>query len=157
MWRIARDFGLDAKALARANRLSDSSQVRTGQVLFIPSPLESNRFLWPLRGSLTPVRGSSGYPDSRSLEISAPEGSLVRASRTGRVAVATRDLKGWGRTVILDHEDGYLTVYAGLEQLLVGPGASVQQGNPVGKVGRRPLYFEIRYGTHLRDPRQLLP
>lgn len=102
-------------------------------------------------------REGGGESTGRGLDIRAPEGSFVRASRTGRVAVATRQLVGWGKAVVLDHGDGYVTVYAGLEQLLVSPGTVVQQGNTLGQLGREPLYFEIRYGTSLRNPRQLLP
>jgi septal ring factor EnvC (AmiA/AmiB activator) len=81
----------------------------------------------------------------------------VRASRTGRVAVAARHLQGLGPTVILDHGDGYVSVYAGLDQLLVSPGVRVEQGNPVGRLAGDPLYFEIRYQTRLSDPLRLLP
>ena len=157
LWRIAHDFGLDAQALAAVNRLPNPTQVKVGQRLFIPAPPESDRFLWPARGQLTRMRGVASGGTNRGLEIRAPEGSFVRASRTGRVAVATRQLAGLGKTVILDHGDGYATVYAGLEQSLVSPGWEVRQGTPVGRLGRVPLYFEIRYGTDPRDPLTLLP
>ena len=157
LWRIAHDFGWDADHLARVNRLSSPEHIRAGQRLFIPPPPASNRFLWPARGALVASREGGGESTDRGLDIRAPEGSFVRASRTGRVAVATRQLVGWGKTVVLDHGDGYVTVYAGLEQVLVSPGTVVQQGNTLGQLGREPLYFEIRYGTSLRNPRRLLP
>ncbi|MBI3324117.1 MAG: peptidoglycan DD-metalloendopeptidase family protein [Candidatus Omnitrophica bacterium] len=157
LWRIAHDFGLDAHALARANRLSSPTQVKVGQRLFIPSTGDSSRFFWPARGHLSYGSGGRNYTGRRGLEIRASAGSFVRASRTGRVAVATNRLHGWGKAVILDHGDGYLTVYAGLEQLLVSPGMDVEQGNPLGRLGQDPLYFEIRYGTRPSDPLRLLP
>lgn len=156
LWRIAHDFGLDVHALAATNRLPDVTQVKTGQRLFIPAPKASNHFLWPVRGR-TSRHGSDGQSIGQGVQIQAPEGSFVRASRTGRVAVATRRLQGWGKTVLLDHGDGYVSVYAGLEQLLVNPGLEVRQGNPVGRLGREPLYFEIRYGATPSDSLQLLP
>ena len=151
LWGIARAFGIDVRGLAAANRLPDASQLKVGQQLFIPLPGESSRFLWPLRGSLGTSRGSKG------VAIAAPPGSLVRAARTGQVAVATRQLSGWGKTVVLDHHDGYLTIYAGLEQLLVSPGAGIRQGVPVGTIGPRALHFEIRYGTMTKNALALLP
>ena len=157
LWRIAHDFGWDADSLAKVNHLSSAIQIGVGQRLFIPPPPESNRFLWPARGTFSASKGRRGESTGGGLEIGAPEGSIVRASRSGYVAVATRQLVGWGKTVLLDHGDGYVTVYAGLEQLLVSPGMSVRQGNPVGQLGRGPLYFEIRYGTSPRDPHHLLP
>ena len=151
LWRIARSYGLEVETLARANRLPSAGHLAVGQRLFIPLPPESARFLWPLRGSLRAAGGSQG------LEIAAPAGSLVRASRTGRVAVSTRRLSGWGKTVVVDHMDGYLTIYAGLHQLLVEPGAAVRQGMPVGTLSSEPLHFEIRYGASLKNALTLLP
>ncbi|MBI3311927.1 MAG: peptidoglycan DD-metalloendopeptidase family protein [Candidatus Omnitrophica bacterium] len=136
--------------------MSDPAQVKVGSVLLIPPPPESNRFVWPARGAQSSSTGG-GEAGRRGLEIKAPEGSIVRASRTGRVAVATQQLTGFGKTVVLDHGDGYVTLYARLDQLLVSPGAAVKQGDPIGRLGEAPLYFEIRYGVHVRNPLQLLP
>lgn len=155
LWRIAHDFGLETQTLAAVNRLPNAAQVHAGQRLFIPAPRGSNRFLWPVRGQV--LKHGDGKSTSYALRIRASEGSFVRAARTGRVAVASRQLQGFGKTVLLDHGDGYMSVYAGLDQLLVAPGLDVQQGNPVGRLGQRPLYFEIRYGTNLSDALQLLP
>ena len=150
LWQIARAYGLDARSLAQANHLSGTARLTVGQRLFIPLPHESQRFVWPVRG--TPRKTTV-----TSIEIVAPNGSAVRASRSGRVAVATRDLSGLGKTVIIDHLDGYLTVYAGLEQLLVPPGAFLHQGMPVGSLGANVLRFEIRYGASPRNTLALLP
>ena len=150
LWRIARAYGIDVQRLAAANRLPGTARVAIGQKLFIPLPIETRQFLWPVRGTV----GQSG---SSGVEIAAPEGSLVRASRGGRVAVATHRLSGWGSTVVLDHLDGYLTVYAGLDQILVAPGADLRQGIPLGSLGARALHFEIRYGHTPRNTLALLP
>lgn len=157
LWGIAHDFGLDLNTLSMLNRLSDPTQLKPGQRLFLPTPPPTRNFLWPARGAMTPDQRSSVRPLNGGLEIHAPEGSFVRASRTGRVAVAAREVSGLGKTVILDHGDGYVTVYAGLIQLLVVPGAEISQGNPVGRLGRAPLYFEIRANARPSDPSQLLP
>ena len=151
LWRIARSYGLEVQTLASVNRLSSTSDVKVGQRLFIPLPAESDQFLWPVRGSV----GSSGA--MRGLEINAPAGSLVRASRGGRVAVATQRLSGWGKTVVLDHLDGHLTLYAGLDQILVSPGTDLRQGTPIGTLGSSALHFEIRYRASTRDALSLLP
>ena len=151
LWRIAQSYGLETDTLASANRLSNASQLKAGQHLFIPLPVESDRFLWPVRGS---VRNPG---TSKGLEIAAAPGSLVRASRSGRVAIATGHLAGWGKTVVLDHLDGYYTIYSKLDQILVSPGADLRQGTPVGSLGAHALYFEIRHGVRLRDALALLP
>lgn len=150
MWRIARSYGLHADALAQANRMSASQALQVGQRLFVPLPAESGQFLWPARGSVA----RSG---TDAIEIRAEAGSVVRASRSGRIAVATHRLAGWGRTVVIDHLDGYLTVYAGLDQILVNPGAAMRQGMPVGTTGTRPMHFEIRFGNGPKNTLALLP
>ena len=149
LWRIARSYGLDPTALAAANRLR-SNQLEVGQKLFIPLPAETRRFLWPLRGSY----GRSG---AYGVTIAAEAGSLVRATRSGRVAVAAHRLSGLGKTVVVDHFDGYLSVYAGLEEILVAPGSALRQGLPIGTAGSRPIYFEVRYGATPKDTLALLP
>ena len=149
LWRIARSYGLGVERLAAVNHLPSTRQVTVGQRLFIPLPQESGQFLWPVRGSTT--------TSSHGVAIKAPSGSLVRASRSGRVAVATQRLSGLGKTVILDHLDGYYTIYGGLEQLFVSPGASVRQGIPVGSLGSSSLHFEVRYGVEPKPTLALLP
>ena len=149
LWRMARSYGLGVERHAAVTRLPSARQLAVGQRLFIPLPAESGQFLWPVRGSTTAA--------SHAIAIRAPSGSLVRASRSGRVAVATQRLNGVGKTVILDHLDGYYTIYGGLEQLFVSPGASVRQGLPVGSLGSRSLHFEVRYGVEPKSTLALLP
>ncbi len=151
LWRIARSYGVSIGALASVNRLSSTSRLTVGQQLYIPLPVDTSRFLWPVRGRVHPSNLSNG------VEIAADAGSVVRASRTGRVAVATRQLSGWGKTVVMDHVDGYLSIYSGFEQVLVSPGMNVRQGVPIGTLGARSLHFEIRYGTMPKNPLGFLP
>jgi septal ring factor EnvC (AmiA/AmiB activator) len=82
--------------------------------------------------------------------LEAEPGTLVRAVYHGRVAFADW-LPGLGLLVILDHGDGYMSLYGHNETLLREPGDWVQPGEAVGQVGdtggRRvsALYFEIRH------------
>ncbi|MBI3321814.1 MAG: peptidoglycan DD-metalloendopeptidase family protein [Candidatus Omnitrophica bacterium] len=151
LWRIARSYGLDPQTLAAANRLPDAATLAVGQQLFIPLPKESNQFLWPVRGTLRTSGGAYG------VDIMASPGNLVRASRSGRVTVATKQLSGWGKTVVLDHWDGYLSIYSGLDQILVVPGAELRQGVPLGSSGANAVHFEIRYGPTPKNTLSLLP
>jgi len=151
LWGIAHAFGIDVQTLTSVNGLSDATQLAVGQRLFVPLPSQTTHFLWPVRGSLGRAR------TSRGLAISAPSGSVVRASRAGYVVVAARHLSGWGQTLVLDHLDGYLTVYAGMGQLLVQAGSHVLQGMPVGTMAERPLHFEIRLGVTPKNTLALLP
>ena len=157
LWRIAHAFGLTGQTLASVNHLQRGTLLTTGQTLFLPAPSESTRFFWPVRGHLRRVPGSTWTMAHPGIDIGAPEGSFVRASRSGRVAVATRELADLGKTVIIDHTDGYATLYGGMAELLVNPGEDIRQGIPLGRLGRAPLYFEIRYRTKPYDPVKALP
>ncbi len=150
LWSIAHSFGLNVDEIVVTNHLKSPHQVSTGQSLIIPLPIESDRFLWP-------VRGSYRSQPSKGLEVMAPAGSFIRASRGGHIALATDELSGWGSTVVIDHRDGTFSVYAGLDQLFVSPDAEVEQGMSLGCLGSGLLYFEIRRGKDYQDPLALLP
>jgi septal ring factor EnvC (AmiA/AmiB activator) len=89
--------------------------------------------------------------------IAAPEGTSIRAVHHGRV-VYSDWLRGFGLLMILDHGDGYMTLYAHNQTLMYDVGAWVNQGDVIGAVGRSGglqeprLYFEIRYRGKPQDP-----
>lgn len=115
---------------------------------------------WPVNGRLIASFGSA-RGDNRSkwdgVLISAPEGSQVRAIHSGRVVFADW-LRGAGLLVIVDHGDGYLSLYGHNQSLLSKPGDHVQAGQAVSTVGntggrdQAALYFAIRQKGQPTDP-----
>jgi septal ring factor EnvC (AmiA/AmiB activator) len=97
----------------------------------------------------------------KGLEYAAPSGAPVRAVAPGRVRYAGR-FRGYGKTVILDHGDGYFTVSAHLADTRVAVGDLVGGGDEIGEVGDTGslegplLYFELRRGGDALDPRDWL-
>ena len=88
----------------------------------------------------------------------AASGQPVSAVAQGEVAYAG-NLKGYGNTVVIDHDHTYVTVYAGLSSLSVGRGQQVSAHQTLGRSGALPnesegLYFEIRYHTNPLNPSQ---
>ncbi|MDP2607923.1 MULTISPECIES: murein hydrolase activator EnvC [unclassified Oceanobacter] len=89
--------------------------------------------------------------------IAAPEGTNIQAVHHGRV-VYSDWLRGFGLLMILDHGDGYMTLYAHNQTLMYDVGAWVNQGDVIGAVGRSGglqeprLYFEIRHRGKPLDP-----
>ncbi|MBT0586063.1 murein hydrolase activator EnvC family protein [Alteromonas oceanisediminis] len=89
--------------------------------------------------------------------IEGDEGSAVRAVYQGRVLYADW-LKGFGLVTILDHGDGYMSVYGHSQALLTQPGDTVTAGQTIGLVGRSGgqaspnLYFEIRHKGKALNP-----
>ena len=86
----------------------------------------------------------------------------VEAARAGKVAFVDEGLRGYGRTVIVEHEEGFSTVYAGNFEILVKPGQELRRGELIGKISGAvykaapELYFEIRRDGRAEDPIQYL-
>lgn len=117
---------------------------------------------WPVDGRLLARFGSSRN-DTRSkwdgVLIQAREGQQVNAIHPGRVVFADW-LRGSGLLVIIDHGDGYLSLYGHNQSLLVAAGDNIKAGQPVATVGntggqaQSALYFAIRKQGQATDPSQ---
>lgn len=94
------------------------------------------------------------------LDLAAPEGTFVAASRSGIVRYAAM-AGGYGRLIVIDHGHGYKTLYGHLKQMLVRPGQSVRAGEKIGLVGSTGrstgphLHFELRKDGRLERPRMV--
>lgn len=120
----------------------------------------SGNFVWPSSGPIN-QRYWSGHP---AIDIGGWTGSPVRAADGGYVAVARGGWNGgYGNHVIIDHGNGFVTLYAHLNSIFVKPGESVSRGQQVGSVGNTGnstgphLHFEIRYQGSARNPLNYLP
>jgi murein DD-endopeptidase MepM/ murein hydrolase activator NlpD len=82
----------------------------------------------------------------------------VLAAEAGRVVYAAGGMRGYGRTVIVDHGEGLRTLYAHNSELLVGEGQHVTRGQPIAHVGRSGnatadhCHFEVLRGDRPIDP-----
>lgn len=121
------------------------------------------RLPWPLSGKVAVGFGSSddsGRPIS-GIVVAADSGTEVRAVSHGRVAYADW-LKGYGLILILDHGDGYMSLYGYNETLLKDVGDWVDAGEPIATAGTSGgrksagLYFELRARGKPLDPRSWL-
>ena len=118
---------------------------------------------WPVDGRLMARYGTPRGGDARSkwdgVLIGASAGSQVRAVHGGRVVFADW-LRGAGLLVILDHGNGYLSLYGHNQSLLKDAGAVVKAGEPIATVGNSggqdspALYFAIRQQGRPSDPAQ---
>ncbi len=151
------------KSEKKAPRRS-KSRIRIAAAKSIPRPPRlSGGFLWPVKGKVV-----SGYgPRAKGLyndgiDISAPEGTAVRAAQNGVVAYAGDDLKAFGNMLLIRHAGGWVTAYAYNERLLVKRGDVVRKGQTVALVGstgtvtKPQLHFELRRGKRTFDPRKIL-
>jgi len=118
----------------------------------------------PVQGSITgrfggARRGDDGAagPSWKGVFIHAPAGADVRAVGSGQVVFADW-LRGFGNLLVIDHGDGYLSVYGNNEALLRNAGQKVAVGDVVASVGNTGgnetpgLYFELRFQGRPFDP-----
>ncbi|WP_425506096.1 murein hydrolase activator EnvC family protein [Stenotrophomonas tumulicola] len=114
---------------------------------------------WPLSGNLL-ARYGGKLPDGRTSSgvlIGAPAGSSVTAVADGTV-VFSDWMTGYGMILIVDHGNGYMSLYAHNDTLLKDAGASVKRGDALAKVGNSggqgvtALYFELRRGGQPVNP-----
>lgn len=123
-----------------------------------PTPLRSAKF--PVAGELLNRFGSPRRDTGtawKGLFFRAPAGAPVKAARDGQVVFADW-MRGFGNLLIVDHGDGYMSLYGNNEALLKAVGDAVHAGEPiasVGNTGGQPepgLYFEVRYRSRPVDP-----
>jgi len=175
LWRISKTYDIDIDELVKANRIADTSKIETGQMIFIPRkpgvkpqsarPLILDEdFGWPVKGKII-----AGYGQMREnavnkgIDIQAPENARVFASRSGKVVFAGLTNGKFGKTIVIDHGDGYSSLYARNAQLLVRPGDEVVKGSSIAKIGSsgrdkaKYLHFEIRKGYLPQNPGFYLP
>ena len=123
----------------------------------------SGPFQWPVEGEIV-NRFKAGWFRNplHGIEIAADEGSPVCAARDGKVLWANDKLPGYGRLIIIDHLDGFSSVYGYNKEVHVRYGERVRTGQRIASVGRPSLhaqpklFFEIRRDGSPVDPLKYL-
>ena len=118
------------------------------------------RLKWPVKGQVKRLFGKSRKAANlkwNGVLIPSAEGNNVRAISHGRVAYADW-LRGYGMLVIIDHGDGYMSLYGYNQALYKEPGDWVEEGEVIATVGRSggqlksALYFEVRVKGQPSNP-----
>jgi hypothetical protein len=174
LWRIAKIYGLELDELTSVNHIPDATNIEPGQLVFIPRQRQvqvnsrasgNEDFIWPLKGRVIASFGQDfNNTVNKGINIQARGGSDVLASRGGRVVFRSLSFANYGKTLIIDHGDGFSTVYASNSELMVNLGEQVQKGAVIARVGSRDgegkcsyLHFEIRKGYSSQNPYFYLP
>lgn len=160
LWRISQRYGLSVRAIARANGIADVSKIEAGRVLHIPIRAVGPWFAWPVAGR--EVLSEFGNPRRShrhaGLDIRARAGDPVLAAESGRIAYAGSTMRGYGKTLVIDHGNGVETLYAHNSALLVRVGQRVRRGETIARAGRTGnattdhCHFEVRIDDVPVDP-----
>jgi lipoprotein NlpD len=172
--------------VARINGIKDKSKIAVGQRIFIPGATkvlkvdiyvedvtarerstavryEKGKFIWPVEGTVTATFGTNEKRRHDGIDISALEGSPVRAVDSGKVVYSDNKMKGYGNLIIIEHQDHFFTIYAHNEENVVKEEVLVKRGDIIARVGKTGnatgphLHFEIRKGSNPLDPMRFLP
>lgn len=118
-------------------------------------------FIWPAGNHV--LSGNDYWSGHLGIDIAAGEGAPIYAADSGVVVFSGWAYGGYGNMVMIDHGNGYQTVYAHLSQVVAGCGRSVSQGQMIGYAGSTGnstgahLHFEVRYQGGFVNPWYVLP
>ena len=172
---IARQHDTDVATIREYNNIS-GDLIRAGDELVIPvhrsgnnsvSRSASTNFSWPVDGNITSDYGNRRHPVSgrndfhSGIDIAAPHGTTVQAAASGTVSFVGW-MGGYGRVVIIDHGNGYETLYAHNSQILVNKGQNVNRGSAIARVGTSGVatgphvHFEVHQNGNHQNPMNFL-
>lgn len=181
---IAKEYDVEASAITgyAGNDLEPPHELQQGDKLIIPGGVKAyepqraasyeksapapqsaqkgtGSFAWPMSGRIT-QRFWSGH---QAIDIGAPRGTSIVAADAGHVATVQYSNVGYGRMVVIDHGNGYETLYAHLNAAFVEAGDSVSRGALIGHCGTTGystgphLHFEITRNGVRQNPMVHLP
>jgi murein DD-endopeptidase MepM/ murein hydrolase activator NlpD len=188
LYRIGKAYGVAVEELARVNEITDPARIEVGHVLVIPHatravpvnvvtperaradrpklpelPFGPHPFVWPLStGTITAGFAPRGVTHHDGVDISCEPGAPVRVSRAGHILYSDT-LRGYGNLIIVEHDNGYATVYAHNQENRVETGVAVRQGDAIASCGESGetsgphLHFEVRKDNIARNPLFYLP
>lgn len=144
----------DASALAALLKRLEAEAAKR------PFTARPGTFPWPLEGRVLQAFGApleTGQLRANGLRLGAEEGTPARAIASGQVVFADW-LRGFGLMIIIDHGEGWLSLYGQAESLLYREGQQVEAGEVIATAGRSGgarsagLWFELRQDGAPQDP-----
>ena len=155
---VAKPAPKPAPAVVPPATISKSSTTATQKATV---PVYDGKWVWPTRGRVLTQFRSSG-PGKQGIDIGGHADQPVKAAANGKVVYAGSGLVGYGRLIIVKHNENLLSAYGHNNKLLVNEGEHVAAGQMIAKMGssgtnRNELYFEIRKNGKPTDPLRYLP
>lgn len=179
LWRISRVYGVSLDALAQCNKIETACAIEIGQKIFIPDSLRSfattkktarpdagavTEFIWPCRGEIISCYNQLRQNvKNQGIDIGARPGGAVCTAASGNVVFTSDSMRGYGKTIIIQHPGGFTTTYANNQENLVKTGDYVTRGQSIAKAGASGravqclVHFEIRKNNKPQNPLLYLP
>lgn len=177
---LALVYGVSPESIAEFNSLADPNSLQVGDKLVVPDgkiqmaratgisrggrsaapPSASGSFRWPAGGSISQYFGEYGHS---GIDIASAQGNPVYAADGGVVVTALKLGYGYGWHLVIDHGNGYKTLYSHLSAFYVDYGERVGKGEQIGAVGSTGLstgphlHFEVFQNGVRVNPLKFLP
>ena len=124
-----------------------------------PAADEALEFAWPAKGEV--IAGFDETKNRKGIDLAGGAGDPVLAAAEGKVVYAGEGLRGYGKLIIIKHNNTFLTAYAHNQTILVKEDQSVKKGQKIAEMGnsdsdRVKLHFEIRERGRPVDPMKYL-
>ena len=157
------------KLLQQAEEARKKQNKQQGKVTSKASiNIAENSLIWPIKGKIISKFGKEYQAQLKTwifrdgIKIAAKQGQPVMAVADGNVIFAG-EFRSYGNVVIVDHGEGFFTIYGFLSKIQAEQGQKIIEGQIIGLVGQdtqgpgmgsnqSALYFEIRKGTAAQDP-----
>lgn len=134
-------------------------KIETQETAKAPEATGVSTMRWPVQGRVISAFGSNnGGKPNDGIDISAPKGTPIKAAENGVVIYAGDGLKELGKTILVRHSDGVVTVYGHVSAIDVKRGQEVKRGQQIASSGmsgaaKQPqLHFEVRKNSKPVNP-----
>lgn len=176
LYGISKRFGCSIEELSRQNGIKSAGMIKTGMILKIPvsdaheSGLPAGRvhnksgksngilFRWPLVYIGGVKKDDSDGVKSSGIIIAGKSGASVVSSANG-VVKKIGEMRGFGKYVIISHDERFVSVYAGIKDICISLGERVASGRKIGKIDEKKnsINFQIGHQGKPVDPLLYLP
>ncbi len=178
LWRIAKTYRVSLEEIKDANDIEDVIHVSTGTWVFIPdaqevlyvqgsvsgSPpdLEAVAFVWPVLGEIVKPFGRDQNDFNYGIDVQTQGPSNVRAAEKGKVVISGI-IRGYGKTIIIEHDNDFISLYSRDLQSFVKEGQSVDKNSVIAKIEiprnseKAVVHYELFYKGKPVNPLYYLP
>ena len=120
-----------------------------------------SRWQWPVKGKVVEYFSNSSQ-GNKGIDITGRRGTKIKSTAKGKVVYAGNALRGYGKLIIIKHNDDYLSAYAHNDRILVKEQQQINRGDVIATMGdtdanKVMLHFEIRFRGKSVNPLKYLP
>ncbi len=155
------DVSVNKQAVGKRNSTSTRA-ARNGKSSVVSKPTKKLAWKWPTTSKKVVQYFSESDIRKKGINIAGRNGQSINAAAAGRVVYSGTGLIGYGRLIIIKHNNKFLSAYAHNRELLVREGDQIRRGQKIATMGssgtsRVMLHFEIRRDGLPVNPLHYLP